>query len=53
MTRLRCDPETQAYRDRRIAEGKTQREIVRCLKRYIARRVWRLLEHAPPPKPAT
>jgi hypothetical protein len=30
-----------------FAEGKTKREVVRCLKRYIARRVWCLLEHAP------
>lgn len=47
MTRLRCDPASRAYRDRRTAEGKTQREVVRCLKRYITRRVWRLLEHTP------
>jgi transposase len=38
---------TRDYRDRRRAEGKTDREIRRCLKRYIARRVWRLLEHQP------
>ncbi len=30
---------------RRIAEGKTERETTRCIKRFIARRVWRLLEH--------
>jgi transposase len=35
------------YRDKRLSEGKTDREIRRCLKRYIARRVWRLLEHPP------
>ncbi len=33
------------YTERRRAEGRTNREIRRCLKRYIARRVWRLLEH--------
>ncbi|MCP3880193.1 MAG: IS110 family transposase [Sulfitobacter sp.] len=48
MTRLRYDDETKAYRDRRRAQGKTDREINRCLKRYIARRVWRLLEHHSP-----
>ncbi len=48
VTRLRCDPRTRAYRDRRRAEGKTDREITRILKRYIARRVWRLLEHQTP-----
>ena len=45
VTRLRQDPATRAYMKRRLAEGKTKREVIRCLKRYIARRVWRLLEH--------
>jgi transposase len=45
VTRLRCHPPTHAYKTRRSAEGKTDREIRRCLKRYIARRVFRLLEH--------
>lgn len=44
MSRLRCDAETQAYTARRTAEGKTPREIRRCLKRYVARRIFRLLE---------
>ena len=35
MTRMRIDPTTQAYVARRRAEGKTDREIRRCLKRYI------------------
>lgn len=48
ITRLRTDPTTQAYRDKRRTEGKTDREITRQLKRYIARRVWRLLEHQTP-----
>ena len=52
-TRLRQDPTTRQYVARRLAEGKTKPEIVRCLKRYIARRVWRLLEHPPPHQPAT
>jgi len=39
---------TKAYVARRRAEGKTDREIRRCLKRYIARKVWRLLEHQAP-----
>ena len=51
MTRLRCDPTTQVYKARRLAEGKTHREITRCLKRYIARQTWRLLEHQTPPQP--
>ena len=48
VTRIRCHPQTRAYRARRSSEGKTDREIRRCLKRYIARRVWRLLEHQTP-----
>lgn len=47
MVRLTCDPDTKAYAARRRAEGKTTREIVRCLKRYIAREVYRLLTNPP------
>lgn len=47
LTRLRHDPATRAYADRRRAEGKTDREIKRCLKRYVARQLYRLLEHDP------
>jgi transposase len=35
---------TRAYVDRRTREGKTTREINRCLKRYLARHLYRLLE---------
>lgn len=50
LCRLRYDPATRAYAERRRAEGKTDREIKRCLKRYIARQLFRLLENpAPPP----
>jgi transposase len=45
--RLRHDPRTRAYAERRRAEGKTDREIRRCLKRYIARDLYRLLERRP------
>jgi transposase len=41
--RMIWDPTTKAYVARRIAEGKSEREIVRCLKRYVAREVFRLL----------
>lgn len=44
ITRLRHDPRTQAYRARRRAEGKSDREIERCLKRYIARHMFRVME---------
>jgi transposase len=45
ITRQRCCPTTKAYIARRTGEGMTEREAIRCIKRFIARRVWRLLEH--------
>lgn len=39
VLRLGLCPRTRAYAERRMAEGKTKREIVRCLKRSIAREV--------------
>jgi transposase len=47
LTRLRYDPTTRAYAQRRRAEGKTNREIRRCLVRYVARQLYRLLEAQP------
>jgi len=47
LTRLRYDPATRAYAQRRRAEGKTNREIRRCLVRYVARQLYRLLETTP------
>ena len=43
LSRARTDPETRAYLDRKHAEGKTRLEAIRCLKRHLARRIWRLL----------
>jgi transposase len=43
MTRLAHDPRTQAYAARRTTEGKTKKEIIRCLKRYIAREIYKAL----------
>ena len=43
LTRIRSCPRTRAYITRRTAEGKTPREIRRCLKRYIARELYRQL----------
>ena len=43
MTRMASCPRTRAYVVRRRAEGKTPREIRRCLKRYIARELYRTL----------
>jgi transposase len=48
-TRMRDCPTTRAYVTRRIAEGKTDREIRRCLKRYIARQLFRTLTTAMTP----
>jgi transposase len=42
-SRLRYDPETIAYKDKRTKEGKTYREIKRLVKRYLARRIYRYL----------
>jgi transposase len=52
LTRLKHDPATRAYAARRQAEGKTPREIKRCLKRYVARRLFHILE-ATGPQPTT
>jgi len=41
--RLIHDPETRAYAARRTAEGLSRREILRCLKRHLARRLYRLI----------
>jgi transposase len=48
ITRKRTHPATIAYIERRLQEGKTRREANRCLKRYLARNLYRLLEHGPP-----
>jgi transposase len=49
LTRMRCDPTTRAYVVRRRAEGKSKREICRCIKRYIARQLYRTLTTAMTP----
>jgi hypothetical protein len=43
VCRLRYCPRTQAYAQRRTADGKTKTEIIRCLKRYIARELYHAL----------
>jgi len=43
VTRMAWDPRTRAYVTRRQAEGKTTKEIIRCLKRHIAREIYRLI----------
>jgi transposase len=49
MVRMGRDRRTKEYVARRTAEGKSRREIVRCLKRYVAREVYRVLGPATSP----
>jgi transposase len=49
LVRLRDDPATRAYAARRTAEGKSPREIRRCLKRSIARQLFKPLERCDQP----
>ena len=44
LVRLCHDPRTQAYMRRRTAEGMTKREVIRCLKRYVAREVYSIIQ---------
>jgi transposase len=43
ITRMGSHPATRAYVQRRTAEGLSKKEIIRCLKRYVAREVYRHL----------
>jgi transposase len=43
VTQGRVHPPAQDYLARKQAEGKSRIEAIRCLKRHLARRVWRLL----------
>jgi transposase len=47
LCRLRWDPRTRHYLERRTKDGLTKPEIIRCLKRYIARQIYRELTHLP------
>lgn len=49
LSRAKWDPATRAYLTRKQAEGKTKLEAIRCLKRHLARRIWRLLYTTPGP----
>ncbi len=53
VTRMRMDPRTRAYVERRTAEGRATKEIRRYLKCYLARQIYRHLAHAYSPNPAT
>jgi transposase len=43
LGRMGRDERTKAYVAKRTTEGKSKREIIRCLKRYIARELYRIL----------
>jgi transposase len=43
VVRMRVDERTRRYAARRASEGKSKWEIIRCLKRYVAREVYRIL----------
>ncbi|UKY48572.1 IS110 family transposase [Streptomyces inhibens] len=50
--RLRWDTRTRSYVERRITEGKTRREAIRCLKRYVAREIYQTITPARSNTPA-
>ncbi|WP_420179916.1 IS110 family transposase [Paenarthrobacter sp. TA1.8] len=47
VTRMTHDSETRQYVEKRRAEGRTDKEIRRCIKRYMARRIYRTLSASP------
>jgi transposase len=51
ITRMRHHEPTRAYHERRIAQGLTKREVIRCLKRYISREVFNALQTTTTPAP--
>lgn len=48
LVRMRHDPRTRAYVARRTTEGKTRKEIMRCLKRFVAREIFHTLTNPDP-----
>jgi hypothetical protein len=46
VTRLGRDTRTRAYAERRTTEGKSKKEIIRCLKRYVAREIFPIINEA-------
>jgi transposase len=51
LVRMRCHPPTRAYVERRTKQGLSKLDIMRCLKRYIAREVYQHLTNPPPTDP--
>jgi transposase len=48
LVRMRCHPPTKAYVERRTKQGLSKLDIMRCLKRYIAREIYQHLTSPPP-----
>lgn len=49
IVRMRSDTRTQKYVDAKTAQGRSKKDTIRQLKRYIARRIYRILENLPQP----
>ena len=45
VCRMRTDQRTKDYVEKRLSEGLSKREIMRCLKRYVAREIYKVLVH--------
>ncbi len=42
---MKCDQRTQEYVARRTAQGMAKKDVIRCLKRFVAREIYRHLPH--------
>ncbi len=49
---MRYDEKTRAYVQRRTTEGRSKKDIIRCLKRAIAREMYQVLTSRSAPEPA-
>ena len=49
LVRMKTHPPTRTYVARRTAEGMTKRDIMRCLKRYVAREIYHHINPTRPP----
>lgn len=47
LVRLRYEPRTKSYMERRRAEGLTHKDVVRCLKRFVAREIYQIIVSPP------
>ena|SRR6185437_16732279 len=52
ICRLHGDARTRNYLTRRITEGETRREAIRCLKRYLAREIYQIITSPPEAEPS-